>query len=208
MGRYARERYTNEFNLLNPQFTPGEVYVQSTDVNRTIQSGYSELMGLYPAGNGPKISQAQADNLATGKGMPPIKIRNAAVVNMELGQNPLPNGFVSVPIFAYLNVDINDQLSMDACPYVYDTVLGRYWDNGLFDDFWWVANFAKKPLADALEVDYETMAKAEFIDMSNYADAYVCQEFEGIPFAADTFDDNTYHEMLVINKIELAYKFT
>ena len=56
MGRYARERYTNQYKLLSSEFTPGEVYVQSTDVNRTIQSGYSELMGLYPPGNGAKLS--------------------------------------------------------------------------------------------------------------------------------------------------------
>ena len=111
MGRYARERYTNEFKLLNPEFTPGEVYVQSTDVNRTIQSGYSELMGLYPPGNGPKLSQAQTNKLTTGKGMPPIKIRDAAAVNIELGLNPLPNGFVSIPITTFINLDINDRLS-------------------------------------------------------------------------------------------------
>lgn len=26
-GRYARERYTEEYKLLNPDFTPGEVYI-------------------------------------------------------------------------------------------------------------------------------------------------------------------------------------
>lgn len=48
LGRHARAKYTEEYDLLSPDFVEGEVYVQSTDVNRTITSGYSELMGIYP----------------------------------------------------------------------------------------------------------------------------------------------------------------
>ena len=48
LGRYARERYTEKYQLLDPDYVEGQIYIQSTDVNRTIQSGYSELIGLYP----------------------------------------------------------------------------------------------------------------------------------------------------------------
>ena len=37
-GRYARERY---INFLSPEFNEDEVFVQSTDMDRTIQSGYA-----------------------------------------------------------------------------------------------------------------------------------------------------------------------
>jgi hypothetical protein len=52
------------------------------------------------------------------------------------------------------------------------------------------------------------MAAAEFNDVYQYSDAYVAREFEGIPFAADTFDDNSYLEMRTLQKIELDYMFT
>ena len=52
LGRYNRQRYVHDYNLISSEYTPGEVYMQSTNVNRTVQSGYSELMGLYPPGAG------------------------------------------------------------------------------------------------------------------------------------------------------------
>mmetsp|Transcript_48256 Transcript_48256/g.65523 ORF Transcript_48256/g.65523 Transcript_48256/m.65523 type:complete len:131 (+) Transcript_48256:34-426(+) len=51
LGAYHRERYTETYPLLNPIYDPEEVYVQSTDVNRTITSAYSELLGMYPPGS-------------------------------------------------------------------------------------------------------------------------------------------------------------
>ena len=52
LGRHNRQRYVHDYSLISPEYTPGEVYMQSTNVNRTVQSGYSELMGLYPPGAG------------------------------------------------------------------------------------------------------------------------------------------------------------
>lgn len=61
LGRYAREKYTETYDLFNGTFTEGQVYVQSTDVNRTITSGYSELLGVYPpaAENAPSMSTGE-----------------------------------------------------------------------------------------------------------------------------------------------------
>ena len=50
LGRNQRQRYTEKYQLLSPDFVADEVYMVSTDVLRTMQSGYSELMGLYPPG--------------------------------------------------------------------------------------------------------------------------------------------------------------
>jgi len=41
LGRYDREKYINQKGLLSKEYNPKEVYFQSTDVNRTIQSGYA-----------------------------------------------------------------------------------------------------------------------------------------------------------------------
>ena len=50
LGQHNRERYVDEYSFLSAKYNPTEVYMQSTNVNRTMQSGYSELMGLYPPG--------------------------------------------------------------------------------------------------------------------------------------------------------------
>ena len=59
LGRYNRERYIDHFKLLPDEYDPEQFYVQSTNVNRTMQSGYSELMGLYPPGKGSSLTEQQ-----------------------------------------------------------------------------------------------------------------------------------------------------
>ena len=48
LGAYNRKRYTEDYPLLKLEDGDySEILMMSTLVNRTIQSGYSELMGLY-----------------------------------------------------------------------------------------------------------------------------------------------------------------
>ena len=58
LGRRNRQRYIDEYGLISEEYNPREFYIQSTNVNRTVQSGYSELMGLYPVGSGAKLEPA------------------------------------------------------------------------------------------------------------------------------------------------------
>ena len=50
LGKYNRERYVEEYELLDGGSfgIEEQVYLQSTLVNRTMQSIYSEFMGMYP----------------------------------------------------------------------------------------------------------------------------------------------------------------
>lgn len=86
LGRYNRQRYTQTFPLLSREYNPAELYVQSTSVNRTMQSGYSELMGLYPPGAGEQLSQAQVAAVTAGAAVPPFRVRNADSINSKLGE--------------------------------------------------------------------------------------------------------------------------
>ena len=47
LGKYNRMRYIEQYQLLSPNYVPGEYKAVSTDVNRTIQSAYSEITGMY-----------------------------------------------------------------------------------------------------------------------------------------------------------------
>jgi hypothetical protein len=47
-GKYERKRYVRDYDLLDKNFNPHQLHVQSTDVSRTIMSAYAKMMGLYP----------------------------------------------------------------------------------------------------------------------------------------------------------------
>ena len=80
-----------------------------------------------------------------------MKIRNVNTINSELGLSALPNGFISVPIFTYMDKNLNDDLA--GCKYV-DTVTASIRnDNSNFIDYWYIADFTRDSLAEALNVD-------------------------------------------------------
>eukprot|EP00042_Codosiga_hollandica_P039430 m.330534 g.330534 ORF g.330534 m.330534 type:complete len:463 (-) comp55610_c0_seq4:234-1622(-) len=86
VGRYLNERYVG--NMLHANYTRSEIYVRSTDTDRTIQSALSELAGLY----------IPADNIFTA---------NTTDGNISIAWQPIP--VHSVPI-------MQDQLlRTDAC---------------------------------------------------------------------------------------------
>ena len=51
LGKKNRQRYVDEYSMLDPQYNPFQILVKSTDIERTIQSSYSELLGMYQPSN-------------------------------------------------------------------------------------------------------------------------------------------------------------
>jgi hypothetical protein len=80
------------------------------------------MMGMFPPGTLPEsemLTQTQLDGFnMNGRGMPPINIRNADALNTDLGRDPLPNGFVSVPVHNFNNPTVDDDLNESGCTYV------------------------------------------------------------------------------------------
>lgn len=65
IGTHSRDRYQN---LLSKKINPKEVIVYSTDLNRTILSAQSQLLGMYPPEPGIELNERQIH-----KARPPIK---------------------------------------------------------------------------------------------------------------------------------------
>ena len=56
IGVRNRRRFIEKYKFLKNNFDPEEIEIYTTDYNRTIQSVYSQLLGLYPAKTGKIIS--------------------------------------------------------------------------------------------------------------------------------------------------------
>ncbi|CAD8208244.1 unnamed protein product [Paramecium octaurelia] len=56
LGQWLRKRYIEDMKLLSQFYNEAEIYIESTDVNRTILSALSNFQGMYPMGTGPKIN--------------------------------------------------------------------------------------------------------------------------------------------------------
>ena len=48
LGLKNREKYIKQEKFLSEKFDPHEIYIHSTNYNRTMESGSSYLQGLYP----------------------------------------------------------------------------------------------------------------------------------------------------------------
>mmetsp|Transcript_10832 Transcript_10832/g.13637 ORF Transcript_10832/g.13637 Transcript_10832/m.13637 type:complete len:113 (+) Transcript_10832:358-696(+) len=109
----------------------------STNVNRTMQSGYSELMGLYPPGQGARLSSNMINAIST-VAAPPFKVRDAKTLNDRLGDEALPNAFVQVAIREFNSGDIHDDASTDGCPYINDVGIAREHDPTIWEKYDWM----------------------------------------------------------------------
>lgn len=56
LGEKFRDRYVKQFHLLPEHYSAEEMFVRSSDIDRTLISAESVLLGLYPPGTGPSVS--------------------------------------------------------------------------------------------------------------------------------------------------------
>ena len=95
LGLFLRHEYIDKLKFLSPNYNPSEIYVSSTNLNRTIISALSQLYGLYPLGTGPNLTPLNDSELYD----PPFETSDPDFkfpdnVNYEA----LPNLFQPIPI--------------------------------------------------------------------------------------------------------------
>lgn len=91
LGSFLRKEYIEKLNFLSASYNESEIYVISTNVNRTIMSASSQLYGLYPLGSGPKIPS----NLNSDLLIPPFN--ETYEINKE-DLDALPSMYQPIPI--------------------------------------------------------------------------------------------------------------
>ena len=174
IGTELRRRYMVQTQLLLPTYYQPEIFVYSTDYDRTLMSAQSQIQGLYPAGTGPLLRSQNMETQAS----PPIDISDLAQLNSTMGLSALPNMTQVIPIHS----DIEDrQWALDSygtCNY-YNQLIGfKSRPSKEQDDIW-----AQYPdvLSDVMtQMGYsEAKAKSEFSDIM---DSLISNRFVNNPF--------------------------
>ena len=125
-----------------------QVDVVSTDVFRTIQSGYAELLGFTQADDTKAIVELQQlstkqeqlfRHVLLPEALPkfmPFNVRRSAELNTKLGRNSTLPGFGRIPIHTNVGTDPDTQeyrdvemINIMACKYAWDSNLARWPDN-------------------------------------------------------------------------------
>lgn len=69
----------------------------------------------------------------------------------------MPKDFISVPIVTFMDKNnLDDDLA--GCKYANDANLNLRYDNANYIDYWYIADFTREALSEALNVDKVEMA--------------------------------------------------
>lgn len=80
LGKFLRNRYSK---ILSEEYSPNEIYIQSTDYDRTIMSAQAILAGIFP----PKNDQIWNDDIL----WQPIPVHSIPInIDIVIGGKPCP----------------------------------------------------------------------------------------------------------------------
>lgn len=111
LGVSMKKKYNS---FLSKSFNPNEIYIISTDVNRTIMSSYAHLQGMYNNLTVPLLNEKQIN-------MSKIRFNYSEKINTkinDLKNNSLQNGINLFPVYLYPN-DFGKEFLLyepDICP--------------------------------------------------------------------------------------------
>ena len=119
LGRYNYEKYGKDLGG-SQMMQRDAIEVTSTNVFRTLQSGYSELQGMtYQAkGARPALTEKQAKALQLHeRGQPPMHVRRSDELHQHLSRFAIVEGFAAVPIFTSIEATLENDLASNGCQF-------------------------------------------------------------------------------------------
>jgi hypothetical protein len=109
--------------------------------------------------------------------MPPLKTR----VKISNGDYPI-DGYQMIPVFNYIDPNINDDIFYYGCKYINDADGYYYPRNDTYkDEFDFIFPTLKKPLQVAFDLTDEKINNMTFNDIYLYSDAQLSEDMEGVP---------------------------
>ncbi|CDW91112.1 histidine acid phosphatase family protein [Stylonychia lemnae] len=191
MGQQIRQRYVNQAKILSPYYSPSQIYIKTTNDNETIESAYSQLMGLYPLGSNKYHLQPNTSQEATPQFNVSNDIQQKSMVDLQ--DKALPYDFMPFKILA--TQPLNDAFMMTKqCEFVRTEMENIKSSQEIFNNLDSKYSTTLYSLAESIFRDPSNFRSSEavkFID-SLYARYYDKQEMYG------QFTPELVHDMMVM----------
>ena len=173
LGTEFRKRYIENLQVITPDYLQPEVFVFSTDVNRTLMSAQSQIQGFFPYGTGPSLRNASLEYTF----VPPINVTAEKELIADLQLMALPNLTQIIPIHTD---DESRQLALDSissCSYYGDLLNYRNGLPGLLE----ILNEYPDVVGTVMQaMNYNKTYAIQMLPI--IADSLICNQFVNHPF--------------------------
>lgn len=177
IGHHLRKKYVkadknDNSKLLSPQYEADEIYIRSTQYQRTIQSAEAQMLGLYPLGTGIEIKPELVTN-----SMPHIKIHDEKDILEKLQYQAIQDNYQPLPIHNF-GLYVDDMTAYGGCPFLVNDYLNRSADPTVwkkYDDHFRPLIYDQ--IAKAFDIKPEDINFQEIYPLS---DILWAEDFQGI----------------------------
>ncbi|CDW79735.1 major acid phosphatase map (histidine-acid phosphatase) [Stylonychia lemnae] len=180
LGRFNRERYIEQYGLIAKEYNPSQIQISSTNYLRTIQSSYSEMMGLYPPNSNIQnnLSKGEIQSLKSGKGLPKLSrlIKKGKIEQVS----QIFDRYTFIPVYNSYNLPINDDVSEYTCPYTRDCFNYYYTTPSEYtQESQIVIPLMRKHLGQTFNLTANEIKNIDYLKFYQYADFIYSVTFEG-----------------------------
>jgi len=192
LGAEMRKKYIEKLGFLSETFNHSEVYVRSTDVNRTIMSVQSHLLGLYPLGSGANF----ASDYPLDRAVPPYQ----TVYDIkDLGYNVLPGRYQPIPVHV---VESNEDFLL-----VPDNICPNYikmYNAQMETDIYKGINEKYEPFFEQVAQIFNISKHLTFSSLGSLVSDLYCGIFQNAPLPKDLTPE-VYQNMTRLKDLEVQY---
>lgn len=128
-----------------------------------------------------KLTHGQKEALQRdGAASPPFQVREHIGINNDLGDSPLPEGFVQIPIYNHMETSMADDLDLPGCDYVQAVDGYRFPAESTYSGVEYLKDDLRIPIAENFDLTEDETVNMSFMDLYGKCDVVQSDLFEGI----------------------------
>lgn len=196
LGVYNRKRYIPK--LLSEKYNPHDIYVISSNYNRTIQSALSQLQGLYPSDKNNTLNDKQKKYSIPE--LPEVDIQNINEEIQDLKDFSLPNNINLIAVHIFQDAEMRYRnFENPKCKLKANKIMKTNIKNDIIKNRLEKFNQEWKPLfqkyftgVKSKIYDYETLEKLADLFVTDISEGFDFEEFKNKTGLNDSQLDELY----------------